>query len=276
MRGPRLRYSGFLLLASALIICARTAPAQAPRTTLLDFATGSQYEEYLRALQVAGMEPLYPWSIRGFSARTITQFADADSSGPWALKKSFQNPRLSLGSLNLGATFNSAYPYGANDGPVWAGRGLTLIASGGIAGHFGPVSFTLAPTAFRAGNSPFDLLNNGQTGALRFANGSFPTKVDYPQRFGDKPYSRLDPGASTIRFDSRAVTLGVSTANDWIGPATEFPFLQGDNAPPPLHRFGGSVEPVVRADADARDVGEARSIRFFARFWIDALSPRRE
>jgi hypothetical protein len=243
MRGLRLRYSGSLLLASALFICARTAPAQPSRTTILDFATGSQYEDYLRALQVAGMEPLYPWSIRGLSARTISQFAEADSAGPWALKRNFHNTRFSLGSVQLGTTFNSSYPYGANDGPVWAGRGLTLIASDQIAGHLGPVSFTLAPIAFRASNGSFDLLDNGQIGTARFANGSFPSNVDYPQRFGDGSYSRVDPGASTIRFDSRAVTLGVSTANDWIGPATEFPFLLGDNAPGFPHIFIGTGDP---------------------------------
>jgi len=43
--------------------------AQAPRTTTLDFATGSEFEDYLRVLQVAGLQELRPWSIRRVFSR---------------------------------------------------------------------------------------------------------------------------------------------------------------------------------------------------------------
>jgi len=218
--------------------------AQAPRTTTLDFATGSEFEDYLRVLQVAGLQELRPWSIRGFSPGAITRMASADSAGPWALRKNFRTDNLTVGSMHLGAIVNTSYPYGANDGPVWAGRGITLVAGGGVAGHLGPLSFSLSPKAFVASNAAFDLVPNGQTGALAFNNGSFPGAVDYPQRFGAKPYSRLDPDASGIRFDSRFLSLGVSTGNEWIGPATEFPFLLGTNAPGFPHLFLGTGEPL--------------------------------
>src|SRR2546423_4866954 len=161
MRGLRHRHLRQLLTVTCcLIACSTLSRAQASRTTTLDFATGSEFEDYLRVLQFAGLEPLHPWSIRGFSPRTISRFAAADSAGPWALRNNFRNGPVEPGSLGLGATFNSAYPYGANDGPVWAGRGLTLIANAGIAGHAGPFSFAVSPKAFRAGNTAFDLLDN--------------------------------------------------------------------------------------------------------------------
>jgi hypothetical protein len=218
--------------------------AQAPQTTTLDFATGSEYEDYLRVLQVAGIEELRPWSIRGFSPGAINRMATADSAGPWALRKNFRGDNLTAGSLHLGTIVNTSFPYGANDGPVWAGRGITLVASGGVAGRLGPLSFSLSPKAFVTSNAAFDLVPNGQSGPLAFNNGSFPSFVDYPQRFGAKSYSRLDPDASSIRFDSRFVSLGVSTGNEWIGPATEFPFLLGTNAPGFPHVFVGTGTPV--------------------------------
>jgi hypothetical protein len=218
--------------------------AQASRTTTLDFATGSEFEDYLRVLQVAGLEELEPWSIRGLSPRIITRMATADSAGPWALRKNFHNERLVTGRTNLGTMINTSYPYGANDGPVWAGRGVTLVGSTGIGGHIGPLSFAFSPKAFVTSNAPFDLVPNGQTGALTYNNGSFPDAVDYPQRFGNKPYSRLDPDASSIRLDSRFISLGVSTGNEWIGPATEYPFLLGTNAGGFPHLFVGTGDPV--------------------------------
>jgi hypothetical protein len=218
--------------------------AQASRTTTLDFATGGEFEDYLRALQIAGLAELQPWSIRGLSPRVITRMATADSVGPWALRKNFHNERLITGRNTLGATVNTSFPYGANDGPVWAGRGITLVGSAGVGGHIGPLSFAFSPKAFVASNAPFDLVPNGKSGALAYNNGSFPDAVDFPQRFGDKAYARTDPDASDVRFDSRFVSVGASTANEWIGPATEYPFLLGSNAPGFPHLFVSTGEPV--------------------------------
>ena len=218
--------------------------AQPASVTMVDFATGSAFEDYLRVLQVAGIAPQYPWSIRGFSRREAARLVSADSVGPWALRDRFSGARIAAGPITLGLTHNSAYPYGANDGPVWAGRGLTGTVSAGLSGHAGPVTFTLAPIRFRAGNSSFELLENGETGNQALNHGMFASLIDLPQRFGVGAYSRLDPGSSSVRFESRLLTFGISTANEWIGPATEYPFLLGTNAAGFPHIFVGTGEPV--------------------------------
>ena len=218
--------------------------AQTGRLTMLDFTTGSEYEVYLRVLQISGMVPLDPWSIRGFSPREITRLAAADTLGPWKVGRRLPTGPLSAGPVAAGAIFNSAYPYGANDGALWAGRGLTTLISGGIAARVGPLSLQLDPMAFRASNRPFDLLPNGLTGAQAFNHGTYSTSVDLPQRFGNAPYSRIDPGQSAFRLDTRILTVGVSTANEWIGPATEYPFLLSNNAAGFLHLFVGTGEPL--------------------------------
>ena len=220
------------------------AAAQSRRTTMLDYATGSELEDYLRVLQVAGMTTPYPWSIRGFSPREITRLVSADTAGPWRLAAGLKLGPAVVGPITLRLLLNSAYPYGANDGPVWAGRGLTSSITGGISGRGGPFSFTLAPHAFRAENADFDL-PPPPSGTSPFGQpGAAADAIDLPQRFGDQPYGRLDPGASTIRFDSRAVTVGISTANGWIGSATEYPFLLGTNAGGFPHVFAGTGEPL--------------------------------
>jgi len=234
---------------TVVVICLSLAlsqkiSAQQSRVTMLDFSAGSEMEDYLRVMQIAGKVPLYPWSIRGFSRREITPLVTADSTGPWKLRDRFKMAPITVGPLRLGATFNSAYPYGANDGAVWAGRGLTSIASGGIAAALGPISVAIDPLMFRANNTKFDLLPNGLSGPQAFNHGTFSNFVDLPQRFGNAPYSRVDPGNSSIRFDSRFVTFGVSTANEWIGPATEYPYLLGTNAPGFPHLFIGTGEPL--------------------------------
>ena len=240
----RLRCAVALTVVCSLMATAAPLRAQSRSVTMLDFTTGSEYEDYLRVLQISGKVPLYPWSIRGFSRREIERLASADSTGPWTLRNRFSASHFSAGPLRLGATFNSAYPYGANDGPLWAGRGLTRLVSGGVSGYVGPISFALDPMAFSAANRPFELLPNGKTGPQAFNHGTFADAVDLPQRFGDGAYSRFDPGNSYVRMDSRFISLGVSTANEWIGPATEYPFLLSNNAPGFPHLFLGTGDPL--------------------------------
>jgi hypothetical protein len=243
------------------------AAAQPSRVSMLDFATGSEYEDYLRVLQVAGIAPLYPWSIRGFSRREVSRLASADSTGPWRLKERLATSRVSGGILRLGAILNTSYPYGANDGPVWAGRGVTTVISGGVAASAGPVSLTLDPIAFRTDNGAFDLIPNGMTGPLAFGNGLFPSGVDLPQRFGSSAYSRVDPGSSSLRFDSRFVTFGLSTATEWIGPATEYPFLLSTNAGGFPHLFVGTGEPLNIW------IGKAHARLMWGKLYQSAYSP---
>ena len=233
-----------LTLLAVAAISARPAVAQPHHVTMMDMATGGEYESYLRALQVAGVVPMYPVSIRGYSHREIAPMVNADSAGPWSLGNRFRSSFFQPGAATVTTAWNSAFPYGSNDGAVWAGRGLTVAASGGVSGQFGPVSFMVAPIAFRASNAAFPLLDNGMQGPQAYNHALFGVAVDYPQRFGPDPYSRVDLGQSHVRIDTRFVSAGLSNANQWIGPATEYPFLLGTNAPGFAHIFAGTGNPV--------------------------------
>jgi hypothetical protein len=240
-----------LLLASPPAPVAGQATAAGGRYEVF---VNSELENYLRWLQIGGEAALYPWSIRSFSPAEIDRLAP-EGVHPW------------LGRFDLAADtgrsfrwgwvrpstqviYNSAFPYGANQGAVWAGRGLTTALQAGVAAQFGPLSITLAPIAFRAENDAFELQPNGMNGRLSFASGRQfsdgrgPLRIDLPQRFGDQPYARIDPGQSTIRLDLPVITAGVSTANQHWGPAEEHPLVLGNNAPGYVHGFLGTSTPV--------------------------------
>jgi hypothetical protein len=174
------------------------------------------------------------------------------ASHPWAARYDLTRDdpagrrhglRVHLVRPSLAVRYNSDFPFGDNDGAVWAGRGLTTSLQAGVAARWGPLSLTLAPIAFRAENADFPLLANGRSGALAYADGQYPTTIDLPQRFGDRAYQRLDPGQSTLRLDLAGVSLGASTANMWWGPAAEYPFLLGNNAAGFPHVFVGTQRP---------------------------------
>ncbi|HUR91700.1 MAG TPA: capsule assembly Wzi family protein [Gemmatimonadaceae bacterium] len=208
---------------------------------------GNEAEEYLRALQVAGLAPAYPWSVRAFSPSEVDSLSRVRGPHPWSGRYAFGDAgrsALRIAPVSIQTIVNTGYAWGMNDGAIWAGRGPTVAVSAGFAGRFGALSFAVNPVAFRAGNSSFDLAPNGQDGQLVFGDALYPGAIDRPQRFGDAPYTRVDAGQSYVRLDVGKLAIGVSTANEWWGPATRYPLILGNNAPGFLHGFIGTAAPI--------------------------------
>ena len=209
---------------------------------------GSQPENYLRYLQTMGLVPLYPWSSRAFSPRELDYLIPLGRSHPWndrfaSAAGNFHGIRYDVIRPDAEFRVNTGFAYGSNDGPIWAGRGLTSSAQAGVAVRWGPASLTLAPMVFRAENKAFFIIPNTLKGPASFANALF-GDVDLPQRFGDTPYQQLDPGQSTLRIDLPIISFGASTANMGWGPGTEYPLLLGNNAAGFPHIFLGTSEPL--------------------------------
>lgn len=243
-----LRLAGRSAAAVVLLGAASSGAAAQSRIRVANetFA-GSELESYLRNLQLTGAVPLYPWSVRGFSPAEIARLAPTSSAHPWAARYSFtadsagRSWELLRPSTTLG--YNSSYPYGGNDGPVWAGRGLTASLQMGVSARRGIFSARLAPIAFIAQNQAFALTPNGHPGDSALWDPAFPDNIDLPQRFGTSSYGRVDWGESFARVDVRGVAAGVSTASQWLGPTAQFPYVLGNNAGGFPHVFLGTAQP---------------------------------
>lgn len=219
-----------------------------PRTFRHELFVNSSAESYLRYLQTTGLVPLYPWSSRSFSQRELRQLVPRDTAHPWRAhladaSRSMSGIRYGIIQPSTTLRYNSTFAYGRNDGPVWAGRGLTSAIELGFFASWGPVSLTVAPMAFRAENDDFDIL---PTGPVRNPEFGDPNRggIDRPQRFGDTPYAQIDPGQSTVRIDLPYLAIGASTANQAWGPGQDLPVILGNNAAGFPHIFAGSSEPI--------------------------------
>jgi hypothetical protein len=236
-------------VALAWLVAWSVAPAAAQersRPVQGEITAGSELESYLRTLQVGGLAPYHPWAIRGFAPRELDRLADVDSVHPWGDRYELSAPRSGLhwvaprGDL----VFNSTFPYGINNGPRWAGRGVTAAARFGVAGRWGPLSFSVIPEAFVAQNAAFALADNGFSGDSAYASAIAPNAIDLPQRFGDGAYGRVDPGESGVRIDLPVVAFGAGTGAQAWGPAQVHPVILGTNAGGFSHLFLGTSEPV--------------------------------
>lgn len=229
----------------------RSTPAQSrdARDSLpppIPLFVNDEAERYLRVRQVAGDAPLMPWTIRGLTATQRALLATASTAEPLAGTRavSVGPARLSVLPLATSLVYNSAFAYGMNDGPVWAGRGLTTALAGGVAVALGPLHAVLAPMTFRAENDRFALRDNGQLGPYAYGDGVDAFSIDQPQRFGDSAYQRVTWGSSAIELDARGISAGFSHATQHWGPARDHPLILGNNASGFPHAFLGTAMPV--------------------------------
>lgn len=135
------------------------------------------------------------------------------------------------------SSWNSAAPYGQNDGALWQGRGLNISVSGGMRIKTGGLELVLLPHLGFSMNSEFPLVNSSYSGTLydgKAAEWGYYGiyGIDAPQRFGDDPLYWYSWGDSELRYSIKTLTIGFGTQAVWLGPARLNPLLLSNNAPP--------------------------------------------
>ena len=235
----------------ALIVSPGDAEAQTPQFDVgQGISVNSERDRYLRVLQTLGLVRAYPWTVRGFSPAEERLLLPVEGVlHPWA--SAFGSPPVADGGLRVGgvpfeggATFNSTFPYGSNDGALWAGRGVTAFARGGVYARWRGVNLRFAPEVFWAQNAGFDLADNGRDGPDAFRDPRYPGHIDLPQRFGDRPYRGAVLGTSRLTVDLPWTTVGISSEARIWGPSLAYPLLMGDEAGGFPHVFLRSARPL--------------------------------
>ncbi|MHB1265133.1 MAG: capsule assembly Wzi family protein [Gemmatimonadaceae bacterium] len=226
---------------------AAQSPARRPVMAWEEATAGSDLEEYLRVLQVAGVAPTSMVTLRPWDRRTLEMLRPADSiQHPWrALLDTApvaRRRRVAVLRPFARTIWNSSFPFGMNDGPLWAGKGVTQEVGGGVQVGWGPLTVQLAPVVFWAQNASFPLVASTTTGSGVFADPS--GLVDRPQRFGNGSYARFDAGQTTVQLASGGFGIGISTANEIWGPGAVHPLVMGINAAGIPRGFFGTTRPL--------------------------------
>ena len=244
-----------MLCAGAAVLTAVAAPrmlaAQRPavRPSWHEATVGSELEAYLRALQLdSGAAPVV-LTVRPLPPVESQRLARGARPHPWQARLGRPDSLPARGIYWLRPTvrmvYGSAFPIESpEDGPVWAGRGATVAAQGGVGFVAGPLHVRFAPVAFRAQNDAFRLFDERRAGDARFRDPLEPDYVDYPQRFGAGAYQRFDFGTSEARLTAFGLTAGVTTAPVGWGPMTAHALLLAGRGTGFPHAFVGTARPV--------------------------------
>lgn len=139
-------------------------------------------------------------------------------------------------------SYNTAAPYGQNDGALWQGRGYNTSLTTGIRLEGYGFELTFKPQVSWMQNREFDFITPNYSATDKNGN---PTKyngkastygyygvasIDAPQRFGDKSFWTFDWGDTEVRYTWNTFTAGFGTQAIWLGPAKLNPIIHSNNA----------------------------------------------
>lgn len=130
------------------------------------------------------------------------------------------------------SSYNTAAPYGQNDGALWQGKGYnTSLTAGARLEAFG-FELTLKPQVTFSQNLQFEIMPSSYDSEYGYFWGYGKNiGIDAPQRFGDKAFWTFDWGDTELRWSWHTFTMGFGTQSIWLGPAYLNPILHSNNAP---------------------------------------------
>ena len=129
-------------------------------------------------------------------------------------------------------SYNTAAPYGQNDGGLWQGRGYNTALTAGLRLEGYGFELTFKPQVSWSQNKEFDHNSDIYPSpySYSFKSGTVTHIIDVVQRYGDDPFWNFDWGDTEARWTWNSLTFGVGTQNPWLGPAYLNPMLGSNNA----------------------------------------------
>lgn len=197
-------------------------------------------------LEGAATEGNHVWAANNLGT-TFTLWQDSTPAENWFAHGLSQGVTLKIYGPDWYNSFNTAAPYGQNDGALWQGKGYNTSLTAGIRFESYGFELTLKPQLSFSQNLGFDLMPSNTDSPYGYFWGyGKNVGVDAPQRFGDKPFFVYDWGDSEVRWTWHSFTVGFGTQAIWLGPASMNPILHSNNAPSyPKVDIGLRRQPVV-------------------------------
>lgn len=211
-------------------------------------------DEYLRRAQLLGavdsssswmVRPVYPTETFGFEAGfdLDSSLVDFESSKNYKRIGKEQRGKFMVLPATYRLQYNSTYAFGVNDGAMIPNRGFQQVLSVGAYWEGKHWSVQLQPEVMMAQNQEYlGFPLEHQATILYYYE--YQNRIDLPERFGEHSVNKAYLGQSSIRFNFKEYSIGVSSENLWWGPGRRNSLLLGNNAPGFYHFTFNTRKPV--------------------------------
>lgn len=183
----------------------------------------------------------HPWQNNNLGKK-FTLFEVQNKKDNWFLRGIKQSIKAKIYGPEWFNSYNTAAPYGQNDGALWQGKGYnTSLTTGARLEGYG-FELTVKPQLCFSQNAEFEIMSGTYTDSNNIVHRYYDSEyayfwgygnnagVDLPQRFGDKSFWTFDFGDTELRYTWHTLTVGFGTQAIWLGPAWLNPMLGSNNA----------------------------------------------
>ena len=240
----------FYISISFFLLLAGSSNAQSLPVGMLVLEDAHRREQLLGhtdSLVSFTIRPLFTGSIemdKGLVADTVRE---DDSFTKFSTGGAFANGTgiIQLLPATLNHQYNSRIPYGWNDGSMIQAAGDQTQLILGAYMKVGPVSLQLKPELISAENKDYEGLPTDHADIVwaKYYAAYF-NVTDIPERFGEKAYTKLFWGQSSLRVNFDPVSVGVSSENLYWGPGMRGSLIMSNNAPGFKHITVNTTRPV--------------------------------
>ena len=155
-----------------------------------------------------------------------TLFENDNPAENWFANGIDQSVKVKIYGPEWFNSYNTAAPYGQNDGALWQGKGYNTSLTAGARLEAYGLELTFKPQLSYSQNKDFDLMPS----VVSSPYGYYQSGIDAPQRFGDSSFWTYDWGDTEIRYTWHSLTVGAGFQSPWLGPAWLNPMLGSNNA----------------------------------------------
>lgn len=167
---------------------------------------------------------------------TYTLWQPTNPAENWFTRGLYQGLKLRVYGPEWYNSYNTAAPYGQNDGALWQGKGYNSSLTAGLRFEGYGFEVTFKPQVSFMQNKAFETNPEVYPNPYSYsfhsntAGNHVDQNIDLVQRYGDKSFWNFDWGDSEVRWSWHSLTFGFGTQNPWIGPAYLNPMLGSNNA----------------------------------------------
>ena len=177
-----------------------------------------------------GTELSHPWQNNNLGPKRAL-WQPQEQSESFYLKGVPQGIFVKLYGPEWYNSYNTAAPYGQNDGALWQGKGYNTSLTAGVRLEAYGLELTVKPQLCWQENREFDIMPSNTDSEYGYFWGYGKNiGCDVPQRFGDSSFWTFDWGDTEIRYTWHTLTVGFGTQSPWLGPAWLNPMLGSNNA----------------------------------------------
>lgn len=168
----------------------------------------------------------HPWQDNNLGTKK-TLWKSSSENTNWFTNGLKRSVALKIYGPEWFNSYNTAAPYGQNDGALWQGKGYnTSLTAGGRLEAYG-FEVTVKPQVAFSQNLGFEIMPGvyGSEYSYFWAGN-----IDLVQRYGDSSFWTFDWGDTELRWSWNTFTIGFGFQSPWLGPAWLNPMLGSNNS----------------------------------------------